>query len=101
MADRVACEAREGDDAQRNVALADRMQREQIVADEIAVTRDHQRAGDKDTPWRLCLERGDDFVHLDVVQQMVEDGRGDNHNSNADHDADPASAAVAADRPCK
>lgn len=101
MADRVAREARKGDDAQRNVALADRMQREQIVADEITVARDHQRACNNDAPWRLGFERGDDFAELDVMQQMIQDRGGRDHNGNADRDADPASAAAAAERLCK
>src|SRR5215472_13422527 len=101
MPDRVAREARKGDDAQRNVALADCMQREQVVADEITVTGDDKRAGNEYAPWRLCLERREDFADLDVAQQMIEDGRGDNHNGNADRDADPAPGGGVADRPCK
>jgi hypothetical protein len=76
------------------------MQREQIVADEVTVTGDYQRAGNSDAPWRLCLERGDDFADLDVVQQMIENGRGDDHNGNADRDADSAPAGAADDRLC-
>jgi hypothetical protein len=44
MADRVARETRKCNDAQRNVVLAYRMQREQIVADKITVAGDDQRA---------------------------------------------------------
>src|SRR6516165_4449907 len=100
MADRVAGEARKGDDVQGNVALADRVQREQIVADEITVTGNDQRAGNEDAPWRLCLERGDNFAGIDVAQQMIEDGRGDDNDGNADRDADSAPAG-AADRVSK
>ena len=70
------------------------MQREQIIADEVTVTSDHQQAGNDDAPWRLCLERGDDFAGLDVAQQMIEDGCGDDNDGNADGDADPAPAAA-------
>ena len=77
------------------------MQREQIVADEITVTGDYQRAGNEDAPWRLCLDRGDNFAGLDVTQQMIKDGCGDDHNGNADRDADSAPAGAAANRLCK
>jgi hypothetical protein len=98
MADRVACEAGKGDDPERNVALADRMQREQIIADEIAVAGDHEYAGNDDAPGRLRFERGNHFADLDVTQQMIEHGCGADHYGNADRDADPAPAGAAADR---
>jgi len=43
----------------------------------------------------LCLERSDDFAGLDVAQQMIEDGCGDDNDGNAEGDADPAPAAAA------
>jgi hypothetical protein len=47
------------------------MQREQIVADEIAVAGNHQRAGNGDAPGRLRFECGNDFAELDAAQQMI------------------------------
>ena len=99
MADRVARETRKCNDAQWNVVLAYRMQREQIVADKITVAGDDQRASNEDAPRRLCLERGDNFADLDVAQQMIKDGCGDDYNGTADRDADPAPAG--ADPLCK
>jgi hypothetical protein len=49
----------------------------------------------------LCLNRGDDFGDLDVAQQMIKDGCGDNHNGNADRDADTTPTGGVADRSCK
>ena len=101
MANRVTCETGKGDDPERNLALADRMQREQIVADEIAVAGNHQRAGNGDAPRRLRFECGNDLAELDPAQQMINHGCGDHHDSEADRDADPAPAGAAADRLCK
>jgi len=66
----------------------------QIVANEITVTGDYERAGNDDSPWRLCLERGDDFAALDAAQQMIQDRCGDDHDGGADRDAGSAPGAA-------
>jgi hypothetical protein len=49
----------------------------------------------------LRFERGNDLSDLDVTQQMIKHGCGDQYDSDADRDADPAAAGAAADRPSK
>ena len=75
--------------------LADRVKREQIVQNEIGVAGDDQRAGDRDFDRRLRLERSDEFLEIDAVQQMIEraEGNGGDHKTDSDAEFVPADAA--------
>ena len=79
------------------MALANRAQREEIVANKIAVARDHECRGDEYPPTRLGLERGDDLAELDIAQHVIKHERGDAHDRDADRDADPAPPGAADD----
>ena len=98
MAYRVTREACEGDDAERRFVLADRAECEKIVAYEIAVARDDQRAGNQDVQFRLAFERIDDLTNLDAAQLMIKDDCSNNHDAEADRYADPASGNAAEKR---
>src|SRR5262249_5076154 len=97
MSDCVARETGKGDDPQGNVALADTVQCEQVVADEIAVARHHERGGHDDTPARLGFERSYDFVDVNAAQEMKEYDCGDTHDRDADRDTEPAPLCAAHD----
>src|SRR6516162_1397235 len=97
MSDCVARETGKGDDPQGNVALADTVQCEQVVADEIAVARHHQCGGNEDAPARLGFERSYDFANIDAAQEMKQHDRGDTHDREADSDTEPAPLCAAHD----
>ncbi len=66
--------------------FADRVERKLIVQNEIGVTGDHQCAGNRDFHWRLRFKRGQEFMEVDAVQQMIEraEGQGGDHKTDGD-----------------
>jgi len=71
--------------------LADCAQRKKVVANEIAVARDDERAGNNNVQERLRFKRRDEFADLDAAQQVIENDGGDDNDRKADCDVDPAS----------
>ena len=98
MADCVTGEAGKGDDAERRFVLADCAQRKKVVANEIAVARDDERAGNNNVQERLRFKRRDEFADLDAAQQVIENDGGDDNDRKADCDVDPASRDAAEKR---
>ncbi len=82
MPDRIAGEARKRDDKKRYPALADGMQRQQVIEDQIEIA-----GKDRDAlPW-LGFNSDDNFIYFDIAQQVMERDSGD---QQANGDAYPA-----------
>ena len=76
MADRETREAGDRSDVERHGMTADRAQREPIIKNQSYVARDNKSAGDQDISRRLSVQRGGDFIEIDVAQDVQQDNRG-------------------------
>ena len=84
VADRVAGKAAERGGAIRHFVAADRAQREQIVKGERQIGGGDKQPGNEERPPIGRLDRVNQFVKVDIAQNVIEHDRGDDDDGEAE-----------------
>ncbi len=98
VADGVAGESRQCGDAIWHLGTADRAQREQVVERQRQIAGGDEQSGKNERRPIGRFQRVDQRVGIDVAQDAVKHHRGDRDDGQAERDADPAPADLAAEK---
>jgi hypothetical protein len=99
VADRIAREAAQCCGAIGHVAATDGAQREQVIKGQGEVAERDEQAGQRDVAVADALQRDDDLVGVDAVQHPVQHGHGDDDDYEAEEKSDPIPANPLVEEP--